>query len=151
MQAIISVSSNNVIGKGDGLPWLCKSDLAFFRCMTLGKTCHVGYRTYQSLKHLKDRSFYVIDRDNPPKYDPCAIVIGGADTYKRYMDLEYIDVIFYTMIYANVKGDVMAPDSITLDSLMAKNTKWTYEHWFSKQESDQDQYLIFIHRFEKIG
>lgn len=151
MFSVISVSLNNVIGKGDGLPWHCKSDLAFFRFITIGRTCHVGYRTYQSVKHLKDRNFYVVDRDNPPKYDPFGIVIGGADTYKRYMDLGYIEVIFHTMIYAKVDGDVFAPYEMTCDFLMTRNNGWVYEPMFSMPDSDINEHMLFINRFEKIG
>jgi dihydrofolate reductase len=56
---------NGVIGRDGGLPWRLKSDLAWFKSVTVGKPVIMGRRTWDSLpfKPLPGRLNIVLTRD----------------------------------------------------------------------------------------
>ena len=69
---VAAVAENGVIGRGNGLPWRLKSDLAHFRRLTMGKPVVMGRKTYRSIgKPLPGRTIIVVSRD-------CAFEIGRA-------------------------------------------------------------------------
>jgi dihydrofolate reductase len=64
---IVAKSKNNVIGRGNIMPWRQHNDLQRFKSLTLGHTVIMGRKTYESIgKPLPDRSNIIItgDRDN---------------------------------------------------------------------------------------
>jgi len=148
MELIVASSINRVIGLCGALPFICKSDQAFFKAITLGKVCHVGYNTYNSVKNLKGREFVVIDRDRQPFYEQGAVVIGGAKTYEAYMNLGYIDTIYITWVCATTVGDTLLPESLLPINLI-KSGEWDESIIVEKPVSDYDQYDIIIYKFTK--
>ncbi len=150
MKLIVAATCNGILGRPGGVPWNCESDLLFFKALTLGCTCHVGYNTYPEVFHLKNRKFVVIDRDNPPFYEKSAVVIGGAKTYDAYMKTGWVDEIYYTEIYSfenRKNGDVLVPGSLDLLSL-DNDKKYRHSIVFEKYSSSVDVYAITIHRFK---
>ncbi|MEC4592401.1 MULTISPECIES: dihydrofolate reductase [Nitrospirillum] len=59
---IAAVSTNNVIGVENRLPWRLKGDLKYFKEMTLGKPVVMGRRTWESIgaKPLPGRTNIVV-------------------------------------------------------------------------------------------
>lgn len=142
MELIVASSINGIIGLNGNVPFRCQSDQAFFKAVTLGKICHVGYNTYQSVKDLKHREFVVIDRNTKAHYQSGAVVIGGAKTYQDYMDCGYITTIYLTEILGNVDGDVRLPDCLFLSSL--SSNMWKCSLIMEKPESSIDQFALRI-------
>lgn len=66
--AIVAVGKNNEIGIGNKLPWTIKSELKYFKDVTLGKVLIVGRATYMSLPPLKDRTIIVVSASTPYGY-----------------------------------------------------------------------------------
>ena len=74
--AIVAARSRNgVIGRGGGLPWRLKSDMALFKATTLGKPVIMGRKTWDSLpkKPLPGRANLVLSRDGT--FEPKGAVV----------------------------------------------------------------------------
>ena len=121
---IVAVSENGVIGNDDKLPWSSiPSDLKFFKETTLNHWCIVGRKTYDTIKHLKNRNFIVITRQkfddlenvkfvdsvessielaNEMKVGRC-YVIGGAEIYRQ--TFKYVTKLLVTYIEKTVDGN----------------------------------------------
>jgi len=126
----IARARNGVIGKGGGLPWRLKTDLANFRAVTMGKPVIMGRKTWESLpkKPLVGRTNIVLSRDGAfePKgavvcedfAEAVAIareqaaedgarevcVIGGASLFE--LALPKAGRIYLTDVDAEIEGDV---------------------------------------------
>ena len=106
MKAIIAVNNLGYIGKDNKLLWRNKQDLQHFKKLTLNQTCLVGWRTYQELPPLKDRTI-VVDKRNEFIIDGIDWVIGGKNTYEKYAP--YIKELHISIIDNNQIGDTMEP------------------------------------------
>ncbi len=62
---VVAAAQNGVIGRGGGLPWRLKSDMARFKVVTMGKPVLMGRKTWDSLprKPLPGRQNLVLTRD----------------------------------------------------------------------------------------
>jgi len=49
MELIVAVAENDVIGRGNQLPWRLPADLRRFKALTLGKHILMGRKTYESI------------------------------------------------------------------------------------------------------
>ena len=81
---IVAVSTNGVIGNGDDIPWHIPSDLKRFKEKTEGKCCIVGRKTYETIKHLKNRNFVVVTRTPTTKTDN-AVFVESIDAAVEYV------------------------------------------------------------------
>ena len=100
--AIVAVDSNWGIGLGQDLLIKNKVDQAFFAGYTMGKTCLVGWNTFQTLPKLTGRliSLDLRDTQDLKRLDHCSplgevVVIGGAVTYAKYA--EQIEEVYITI------------------------------------------------------
>lgn len=131
---IVAVSTNGVIGNDDKLPWSIPSDLKFFKETTLNHWCIVGRKTYDTIKHLKNRNFIVITRQqfedtDIVKYvsdvesaialaktltEAKCYVIGGAEIYRQ--TFPYVDKLLVTYVEKNVEGNAFyeIPDNFQI-------------------------------------
>jgi dihydrofolate reductase len=76
---VAAVAENGVIGQGGRLPWRLKSDLQYFRAVTMGKPVVMGRKTFVSIgKPLAGRTNIVISRDKDFSA-PGALVAGSLD------------------------------------------------------------------------
>lgn len=120
---IVAVSTNGVIGDGDSIPWRIPTDLQYFKEKTSGKYCIVGRKTYDTIKHLKNRTFIVITRQNLDNTENAVFVdsiaaaikyandlnvydcfiIGGAEIYKQTFDV--VSKLYVTYVEKSVDGD----------------------------------------------
>ena len=65
---VVAVTRNGVIGRDGGMPWRLKSDLAWFRSVTLGKPVIMGRKTYDSIgRPLPNRTNIVVSRKTGAK------------------------------------------------------------------------------------
>lgn len=123
---IAAVSSNNVIGRQNRLPWYLPEDLKNFKQLTIGKPIMMGRKTFESLgRVLPGRTNIVITRN--PIYQPqgCRVfsnidhalqtfancpeimVIGGASFYEQMMPLS--NTLYLTRIDHEFDGDAHFP------------------------------------------
>ena len=130
---ISAKANNNVIGRGNGLPWNLPEDLKFFKETTKGHAVLMGLNTWNSLPHkpLKNRKNFIlcpegtdieidtnentfvelvhdIDKFLSRTDIEDVFIMGGASLYKLFIDK--VDVLYLTMIAENVEGDVFFPD-----------------------------------------
>ena len=54
---IVAISKNNVIGKGNQLPWHYKEDLAYFKKTTMNQTVIMGEATFKSILSHIDKEY----------------------------------------------------------------------------------------------
>jgi dihydrofolate reductase len=123
MEFVVAVSENDVIGRGNQLPWRLSADLRRFKALTLGKHVLMGRRTYESIgKALPGRTNLVLSRS--PGFAPsdCTVVssieaaraaagdgaslmvIGGAEIYRQCLPLT--SRIHLTLVHATIEdGD----------------------------------------------
>jgi dihydrofolate reductase len=63
LTAVVAASDNNVIGRGNALPWHLPADLAYFKSVTMGKPLLMGRRTYEAIgRPLPGRRNLVLSR-----------------------------------------------------------------------------------------
>lgn len=126
---IFAIDKNNLIGKGNDLPWHYPEDLKYFKTITSGKTVLMGEATFDSIfsrigKPLPNRNNIVATLDLNFKRDGVTIindlikflkeehdeeifVIGGKQIYT--LSLPYADRLYITHIDKEYEGDVYFP------------------------------------------
>lgn len=133
---IAAVAKNNCIGKNNKIPWNVPEDFQYFKKATLGKTCLMGQKTFESIlgylgKPLPGRQTVVITLDTNFKapegvrvfhsldqawqalQDEDVFICGGASIYKQTIDRA--DTLYITWIDQEPDGDVFFP-LINLDT-----------------------------------
>ncbi len=61
---VVAMAENGAIGRGGDLPWHLRSDMRYFREITMGKPVIMGRRTFKSLPRVLDgRLNIVLTRD----------------------------------------------------------------------------------------
>lgn len=111
---IVAVSENNVIGKGNKLPWFLPKDLKHFKEVTLKSTVIMGRKTFESIgRPLPNRENIIITRNQSYNATGCTVVnnlekalslvntedcfiIGGSEIYELALPL--VDKIYLTKV-----------------------------------------------------
>ena len=131
---IWAMTKDNLIGKGNLMPWHIKEDLVYYKNKTAGKTVVMGEETYYSLKgYYKTRplpygTIYVASLDENLKLPDLKLddaivindligfvasykdelwVVGGATIYK--LTLPYADRLYISFVKGNYEGDKYFP------------------------------------------
>ncbi len=128
VSTIVAVAADNVIGKGNQIPWYLPADLKYFKAMTTGHHVIMGRKCFESIgRPLPNRTNVVITRDLFFAATGCvvvhsleealnfafeneeaeAFVIGGGEIYKQSMT--YWDKIYITEVDLKVDGDIYFP------------------------------------------
>jgi dihydrofolate reductase len=125
LTAVVAASDNDVIGRGNTMPWHLPADLAHFRRLTLGKPILMGRLTFESIGRPRPgRRNLVMSRGGftAPGIEtvtslaearalvagePELAIIGGAQLFRQA--LPQIDTVYLTRIHAHVEGDVFMP------------------------------------------
>lgn len=128
VSAIFAVSENNVIGKGNDLPWRMPADLKHFKKTTMGHPVIMGRKSFDSIgRPLPGRHNIVVTRDRNFSAEGVSVVhslreaveiagedrpeevfiIGGAQIYERAFP--YCDRLYMTKIHTEAEGDVFLP------------------------------------------
>jgi len=123
---IVAIGKNNVIGRGNELPWHYKEDMEFFKSTTMGHTVIMGEATFKSIlgyihkplpgrtsviATLTDYTYPEIETTNDilkylnefPK-DQELFIIGGKIIYD--VTLDAADRLYITHIDKEYEGDV---------------------------------------------
>ena len=128
LEFVIAVAENDVIGRGNRLPWRLSSDLQRFKALTLGKSILMGRKTYDSIgRALPGRSNLVLSRATDFHPADCVVygslqdaraalpagselmVIGGAQIYRQC--LPFASRIHLTLVHTVVvDGDTFFSD-----------------------------------------
>src|SRR5271154_938714 len=75
LELVVAVAENDVIGRGNQLPWHLPADLRHFKSLTLGKPVLMGRKTYESIgKALPGRTNIVLSRSEEFSPDDCVVV-----------------------------------------------------------------------------
>lgn len=126
---IVAASNNNVIGKGNDIPWKLPTDLKNFKQITDGSVVIMGRKCWESLpekfRPLPNRLNMVVTKNELYKPNGCAIyddlgylltffyrsddnadvfVIGGGQIYKAAF--RYAEKLHLTRVLSDVEGDV---------------------------------------------
>ena len=132
LSLIVATSKNGVIGNEMDIPWRTKGEQLIFKALTFSQWCIVGRKTYETVKHLKDRKFAIVSRTMEPKTsvdeEPCvfssiedaiayigwvsetksAFVIGGTEIYRQTIGLA--DTVHISVIDTQCDGDAILPN-----------------------------------------
>lgn len=129
LSIIAALSSNNVIGKDNDLPWRQSTDLKRLKALTMGHHMLMGRKTWESVgRPLPGRTIVVITRD--PGYKPEGVqvvhtledairmaqdagdaepfIAGGAQIFEHA--IHRADRMYLTRIHAEVEGDTFFPE-----------------------------------------
>ena len=129
LSMIAALSTNNVIGRNNDVPWKLSTDLKRFKALTMGHHLIMGRRTYESVgKPLPGRINVVITRQE--HYAPAGVTVvhsleeairvaaqgndaeafiaGGAEIYEQAM--HRADRMHLTRVHAEIDGDTFFPD-----------------------------------------
>ncbi len=75
LELVVAVAENDVIGRGNQLPWHLPADLRHFKSLTLGKPVLMGRKTYESIgKALPGRTNIVLSRSAEFSPGDCVVV-----------------------------------------------------------------------------
>lgn len=119
LELVVAVAENDVIGRGNQLPWRLPADLRHFKALTLGKTVLMGRKTFESIgKALPGRTNLVLTRSADFQAADCSLVdtldgarrrsnaeaalmvIGGAEVYR--LSLPFASRIHLTLVHARI-------------------------------------------------
>jgi dihydrofolate reductase len=123
-KAIVAMSLNRVIGKGNKLPWHLPEDLRWFKKLTTGHVVVMGRKTWESIgRPLPNRESIVLTRSkitipgvrtiqsldelDPGKDTRDYFIIGGAQIFDAYLDA--CSDVYLTVVKREVEGDVFLP------------------------------------------
>ena len=127
---IVAIGKQNLIGKGNDLPWHYPEDLQYFKEKTLHKTVLMGENTFYSIldrlhKPLPKRKNIVATFNQEFSYPGVEVIhdlisflkqshqeeifiIGGKQIYQ--LALPYADRLYITHINKDYAGDVYFPE-----------------------------------------
>lgn len=129
LSIIAALSTNNVIGRNNEIPWRLSTDLKRLKALTMGHHMILGRKTYESVgRPLPGRVMVVITRseDYRPEGvtvvhsldeairiaeaagDPEPFIAGGAEIYRQA--LHCADRMYLTRVHAEVEGDTYFPE-----------------------------------------
>lgn len=151
---IVAMDNLKGIGVNNKLPWpMIKEDMQMFRKLTIGdgkNAVIMGRNTYLGLPNiLKERDNLVLSKKlNNPGINNLYIfsdiasllefcknkyteiwIIGGAEIYKQFLDLNIINKIYLTTIDNDYKCDCFFPEiKLTEFSLLSKRESKTNDN-----------------------
>lgn len=163
LSLIVAASENNVIGKGNAIPWHLPDDLKFFRSKTEGHPIIMGRKCYESIgKPLPNRENIIVTRDQTYDAPGCEVsssldeaimfakkktdreeifVIGGGEVYAQA--LPFANRIYMTRVHATIDGDIFFPE---IDAATWKEIERT-EH----PADDKHTFAFTFQTLERVG
>ena len=129
LSMIAALSSNNVIGRNNALPWHIGTDLKRFKALTMGHHLIMGRRTFDSVgKPLPGRITIVITHDTNFAAEGVTVVHSLEDAIRLAVDagdqepfiaggavvfeqaIHRADRMYLTRVHADIEGDTFFPD-----------------------------------------
>jgi dihydrofolate reductase len=129
LSIIAALSSNNVIGRDNQVPWHLSTDLKRFKSLTMGHHLIMGRKTFDSIgKPLPGRTNVVITRSAEFVAEGVTVVhsleegirlasstgdsepfiAGGGEIYE--LAIHRADTMYLTRVHVEVEGDAHFPD-----------------------------------------
>jgi dihydrofolate reductase len=133
VELVVAAAENDVIGRGNQLPWRLPADLRHFKALTMGHPILMGRKTYESIgTALPGRTNWILSRRvalgssgfEPPdchlvrtlkealaevRGESPLMVIGGAEVYR--LCLPSARRIHLTLVHTEIKdGDTFFAD-----------------------------------------
>lgn len=130
---VVAMGENRAIGIGGGLPWRLRSDMKFFRSVTMGKPVVMGRLTFESLPRVLDGRLNIVMSRNGNVAGPGVVVvpdlaaaldearlwaakegadeiavIGGEAVFAEV--LPQADRIYLTEVHASPEADTWFPE-----------------------------------------
>ncbi len=158
---IVAVSDNNVIGKGNRIPWRQSADLKRLKSLTMGHHLLMGRKTFESLERpLPGRTIIVITHDRNfsvdgvltapsleraiemARLDEEVFIGGGAQIYEQ--SLHRADRMYLTRVHAEVEGDTFFPD---FDDV----TEWNLVDVEHYEADERNQYPYSFLTYERAA
>ncbi len=153
VELVVAVSENDVIGRGNQLPWRLPADLRHFKSLTMGHHILMGRKTYQSIgKALPGRTNWVLSRSDGFAPADCRVVhslqegqfgagdgplmvIGGAEIYR--LCARQAVRIHLTLVHTRITGG---------DTFFSawRDPKWTETH---RERHDADEKNVYAYSF----
>jgi len=161
LELVVAVAENDVIGRGNRLPWHLPADLRHFKSLTLGKPVLMGRRTYVSIgKALPGRTNIVLSRSAEFAPNDCLIaktldeariaagahrtlmVIGGAEIYRQCLPLA--SRVHLTLVHTRIQGG---------DTLFAgwRGAEWDESSRERHEADDRNAYAYSFITLERTG
>jgi dihydrofolate reductase len=161
LELVVAVAENDVIGRGNQLPWHLPADLRHFKSLTLGKPVLMGRKTYESIgKALPGRSNIVLSRSQEFSPSDCVVVqtlddarlaagaeaplmvIGGAEIYRQCLPLA--SRIHLTLIHARIEDG---------DTVFAgwRGAEWGASSHERHEADDKNAYAYSFITLERVG
>ena len=130
---VVAMGENRAIGRGGDLPWHLRSDMRYFRELTMGKPVLMGRRTFKSLPRVldgrlnivltRDRGFVAPDavmaysleeglaaaRASAKRTGAAEMMIKGGEEVFRVV-LPQTDRIYITEVHAAPDADTWFPE-----------------------------------------
>ncbi len=129
---VVAKAENGAIGRGGDLPWHLRSDMRYFRSITMGKPIIMGRLTFMSLPRALDGRLNIVLTRNAAFTAPGAVmaynleealdvarraakrdgvdeimVMGGEDVFREV--LPQADRIYLTEVHASPDADTWFP------------------------------------------
>ena len=158
---IAIVSDNNVIGRGNRLPFRQSTDLKRFKSLTTGHHLLMGRKTYESLEApLPGRTIVVITRDRDfhadgvltapsieraietARLDNEVFIGGGGQIFEQ--TLHRADRMYLTRVHAEIEGDAFFPE---FDDV----TEWNLVDVEHRKADAKNQYPYSFLTYERAG
>jgi dihydrofolate reductase len=146
---IVGIGPNNVIGKGNELPWNIPEDLNNFKEVTKGNSVIMGLKTFESIgRPLPGRNNIVLhfEKLDIPGVIVCTSIpeaieegkkfgkdifcIGGVSIYKQFLSI--VEKLYISWIKKEYEGDMFFPE-FNLD-------EWEPEH---KKDFKEFEFVIY--------
>ena len=145
---IWAMTKEGIIGINNKLPWNIKSEMQYFKDITINKTLLMGAKTFESIgKPLKNR-YNIIVSNHPYRYqqfiynnnlivtndiqgtlvkyqgnkDKDICVIGGAQIYQQTW--EFADYLYVSIIKNSYQGNIIFPILDFSDFKLVKTTEY---------------------------
>ena len=161
LELVVAVAENDVIGRGNQLPWHLPADLRHFKSLTLGKAVLMGRKTYESIgRALPGRTNIVLSRSEgfapgdcvvvktlddariAAGAQPALMVIGGAEIYRQCLPLA--SRIHLTLIHAQIEDG---------DTIFAgwRGGEWNASSRERHEADDRNAYAYSFITLERMG
>jgi dihydrofolate reductase len=161
LELVVAVAENDVIGRGNQLPWHLPADLRHFKSLTFGKPVLMGRKTYESIgRALPGRTNIVLSRSAEFSPSDCMVVkslddariaagaqpalmvIGGAEIYRQCLPLA--SRIHLTLVHAQIEGG---------DTIFAgwRGGEWNASSRERHEADDRNAYAYSFITLERMG
>jgi dihydrofolate reductase len=104
LTAVVAASDNDVIGRGNALPWHLPADLAYFKRVTMGKPIVMGRKTFEAIgRPLPGRRNIILSRggfsapgtDCVQSLDAACALVANEPVVRRFISWRCHDLITF--------------------------------------------------------